>query len=165
MSDESTMNDESASAEVVETPATQPNAIEDLQRELKETVSRPKPTPKAKAARKSAPTPKAKTPATPRDRSKLPHANPMTPTYAKAHRAGIMHLAKAAGVTFDVFVAMSTSRRHGIFDVREQRVTTAKVFAQVPEKEWNDTKAAFCFLVGRRERLADALRAEGRSRK
>ena len=95
------------------------------------------------------------------DRSKRPHAQPVTPAYAKRHATGIAHVARAAGVTPEVFVAMSTSRRHGIFDVREQRPVTAKVFASVPERDWPDTREVFCFAVGRREPLANGLRAAG----
>ena len=98
----------------------------------------------------------------PKAKAARPHAQPVTPAYAKKHAVGIAHVAKAAGVTPEVFVAMSTSRRHGIFDVREQRPVTAKVFASVPERDWPDTREVFCFAVGRREPLADKLRAAGK---
>ena len=91
-----------------------------------------------------------------------PHASAITPEYAKAHRVGITNVAKAADMTPEAFLAASVSKRHGVFDVREQRPLTAKVFAHVPESEWPETRDVFCFVIGRRPPLAERLRAEGK---
>ena len=139
-----------------------PDAAEDLTVEDHVAVIIP-PKPKAAPKPRKANAHKADKPKV--DRSKRPHANVITPEYAKAHRVGVVNVARAAGVTPEQFLAMSKSKRHGIFDIREQRPMTAKVFALVSENEWPDTREVFCFAIGRIERTAELLRIAGSATK